>query len=178
MSITSPVTDAASLVSAVLGTELVVIRPKAQPARSAKVKATAAHCGVANGESNALSQFCRFARTGVSRLWIFDQTVALKSVGRSACARLASALRSSSKRDSFILLSNYPTNVPEFIPPFLFQREKRLNPSKFRLLFFHRQRFPIQTDHILCGFDAVQQPRGNSPRVSCLLVATKICDRS
>src|SRR5271166_3007133 len=177
MSITSPVTDAASLVSAVLGTELVVIRPKAQPARSAKVKATA-HCGVANGESNASSQFCRFARAGVSRLWIFDQTAALKPVGRSACARLASALRSSSKRDSFIFLSNYPANVPEFIPPHLFQREKRLNPSKFRLLFFHGQRFPIPTDHILCGFDAVQQPRGNSPRVSCLLVATKICEIS
>src|SRR5271166_4777510 len=105
MSITSPVTDAASLVSVGLATELVVIRPKLQPTRSAKPKAATAHCGVANAESNVLSQFSDLARDDLSRLWTFDQTVALKSVGRFGRRRLERALRSSSKRDSFILLS-------------------------------------------------------------------------
>ena len=104
MSITSPLTDAASLISLGLATEPVVIRPKIQPARIARAKAAAAHCGVANGESNALSQFSCLARDSVSRLLIFDQTIDLKSVGRSGSGRLERAFRSSSKRDSFILL--------------------------------------------------------------------------
>jgi hypothetical protein len=59
-------------------------------------------------ESNALSQFSGLALDGVSRLWILDQTAALKSVGRFGRGRLERALRSSFKRDSFIfpLLNN------------------------------------------------------------------------
>jgi RNA polymerase sigma factor (sigma-70 family) len=115
-------------------TELVVIRPKVQPARSAQAKAAAAHCGVANGESNALSQFWRPARDGVFRLWILDQTVALKSVGRSGRGRRARALRSSSKRDSFILL--YRTTRQTF-------------PSSCFLSYFNERKglIPQNSDH-------------------------------
>src|SRR5208282_5103479 len=105
MSITSPVTDAASLLSVGLAPEPVVIRPKLQPTSSPKAIPAAAHCGVPKAESNALSQLSRLARGGVSRLWTLDQTFALKSVGRSGRGRLERTLRSSSKRDSFIFPS-------------------------------------------------------------------------
>src|SRR5271166_671194 len=141
---TSPVTDAASLISFGLATEPVVIRPKIQPARIARAKAAAAHCGVANGESNALSQFSRLARDVVSRLWIFDQTIALKSVGRSARGRLERAFRSSSKRDSFILLCRtiHQSSRSSYLLSRLNER-KGLIPQNFGN-FFHRQRPSIQ----------------------------------
>src|SRR5208282_396478 len=144
MSITSPVTDAASLISFGLATEPVVIRPKIQPARIARAKAAAAHCGLANGESNALSQFSRLAREAVSRLWTFDQTIALKSVGRSGRGRLERAFRSSSKRDSFILLRR--TIEQAFRSSYLlsqFNETKGSIPQKFGY-FFHKERLSIQ----------------------------------
>jgi hypothetical protein len=102
MSITSPVTDAASLVYTELATELVVNRAKLQPARSPKATPAAAHCGVPNAESTPWSQLSLLPPEDASRLWTLDQTFALKSDGRFGRERLASALRSSFKRDSFI----------------------------------------------------------------------------
>ena len=140
MSITSPVTDAASLLSVGLATELVVIRPKLQPTRSPKATPAAAHCGVPKAESNALSQLSRLARDGVSRLWTLDQTFALKSVGRFGRGRLERALRSSSKRDSFIFLCR--TTQQTFGSSYLlshFNETKGLIPQNFGY-FFHKQR--------------------------------------
>jgi hypothetical protein len=100
-------------------------------------------------ESNALSQFWRPARDGVSRLWIFDQTVALKSVGRSGRGRLARALRSSSKRDSFILL--YRTTRQTF-------------PSSYLLSYFNERKglIPQNSDHFFKK-TAFSHPNGPYP---------------
>src|ERR1700722_3738931 len=120
MSITSPVTDAANLLSVGLAIEHVVIRPKLQPTSSPKAIPAVAHCGVPKAESNALSQLSRLAGDRASWLWTLDQTFALKSVGRSGRGRLERALRSSSKRDSFIFLRR--TTQQTFgscTPPFL-----------------------------------------------------------
>src|SRR5215471_12301584 len=127
MSITSPVTDAASLVPTGLVAGPAIIRPRLQPIKSAITQPAAAHCGVANVESNALNQFCPLARDLFSRLWILDQTAELKSGGSCGRGRLASAARSSSKRFSFILLDS--------TPPISIERGQRLHPAKFLLPF-------------------------------------------
>src|SRR5271166_6144710 len=138
MSITSPVTDAASLLSVGLAPEPVVIRPKLQPANSPKATPTAAHWGVPNAESNALSQLSCLPADRASRFWTLDQTIALKSVGRFGRGRLARALRSSSKRDSSIFFVEQPYLLS------LFNETKGLIPQNFGTLFY-KQRLFIET---------------------------------
>src|SRR5580704_11203658 len=145
MSITSPVTDAASLLSVGLATELVVIRPKLQPASSPKAIPAVAHCGVPKAESNALSQLSRLPRDGVSRLWTLDQTVALKSDGRSGRGRLERALRSSSKRDSFIFLrGTTPANIREFHTSFLTSTRQKAQSLRNSVTFFTNSVFSLR----------------------------------
>jgi len=99
-----------------------------------ELEAAAAQCGVVSAESNVLSELFRLTRDILSRLWTFDQTVALKSSGRFGRGRSERALRSSSKRDSFIV-ARPKRLMSRVIEPARFLEKKRtivsLNLRKF-----------------------------------------------